>query len=52
MKFTFVKANLGAKAPIIKTMVVIKGCWEAIFRVTGDFHSMKGGVKLYMHEGY
>jgi hypothetical protein len=32
--------------------VFIKGSWEAIFRVTDDFYSMMGGVKLYMHEGW
>ena len=33
-------------------IIRIKGSWEGIFRVTDDFYSMKGGVKLYMHEGW
>ena len=28
--------------------LLIKGSWEAIFRVTDDFYSMKGGVLLYI----
>ena len=27
---------------------IIKGSWEAIFRVTDDFYLMKGGVRLYI----
>ena len=27
---------------------ITKGSWEAIFRVTDDFYSMRGGVKLYI----
>ena len=27
---------------------IIKGSWEAIFRVTDDFYLMKGGVRLHL----
>ena len=29
-------------------IIVIKGSWKAIFRVTDDFYLMKGGVRLYI----
>ena len=29
-------------------IIIIKGSWEAIFRVTDDFYLMKGGVRLYI----
>ena len=27
---------------------LVEGSWEAIFRVTDDFYSIKGGVRLYI----
>ena len=29
-------------------VILIKGSWEAVFRVTDDFYSMKGGVLLHI----
>ena len=28
--------------------VIVKGSWEAIFRVTDEINSMKGGVEVYI----
>ena len=35
---------------VLSTIIftIIKGSWEAIFRVTDDFYSMKGGAKIYI----
>ena len=34
--------------PYLHHTQIVKGSWEAIFRVTDDFYSMKGGVWLYI----
>ena len=33
---------------IYTLLYIIKGSWEAIFRVTDDFYLKKGGVRLYI----